>query len=69
MPAAQIELQESDHSEVDRMIDRAEMRLEQFALHVEGLANDPRQAVIAQAEYAQALNALINLRTYRSRSI
>lgn len=69
MPAEQIELEASDHIELDRTIDRAEIRLEQFALHVEGLANDRRQTLIAQAEYAQALNALINLRTYRSRSI
>jgi hypothetical protein len=69
MPAEQNELDERDHVELDRVIDRAEIRLEQFALHVEGLANDRRQTRIAQAEYAQELNALINLRTYRSRSV
>ena len=65
MPAEQIDLEASDHIELDRNIARAEIRLEQFALHVEGLANDQRQTLIAQAEYAQELNALINLRTCR----
>jgi hypothetical protein len=69
MPAELIELEASDHIELDRNIDRAEIRLEQFALHIEGLANERRQTLIAQAEHAQELNALLNLRTYRSRSI
>ena len=49
MPAEQIDLEASDHIELDRNIARAEIRLEQFALHVEGLANDQRRTLIAQA--------------------
>ena len=69
MPAEQIVLPEADHIELDRIIDRAEMRLEQYALHVQGLANDGRQTRIAQAEFQQELDALIGLRTYRRKSI
>jgi hypothetical protein len=57
------------HVDLCRSIDRAEMRLEQYALHVQGLANDGRQTLIAQAEFQQELNALIRLRTYRRKSI
>jgi hypothetical protein len=67
--AEQIVLPEADHIELDRIIDRAEMRLEQYALHVQGLANDERQTLIAQAEFQQELDALIRLRTYRRKSI
>ena len=69
MPAEQIALSKGDHVALERIVERVEMRLEQFALHIEGLANDPRQALIAQAEFARELNALISLRTYRTRSI
>lgn len=69
MPATQIKLAESDHDELDRIIDRAELRLEQYALHVKGLANDRRQTLIAQAEFERESNALISLRTYRRKPL
>jgi hypothetical protein len=69
MPAEQIVLSEKDHVELDRIIHSAEIRLEQYALHVRGLANDGRQALIARAEFEQELNALVSLRTYRRKSI
>ena len=69
MPAEQIVLATEHHIELNRIIDRAEMRLEQYALHVQGLANDGRQTLIAQAEFQQELDALIRLRTYRRKSI
>ena len=69
MPAEQIVLARVHDAELDRIIDRAEMRLEQYALHVQGLANDGRQTLIVQAEFEQELDALIRLRAYRRRSI
>ena len=51
MPAEQIVLATEHHVDLSRSIDRAEMRLEQYALHVQGLANDGRQTLIAQAEF------------------
>jgi hypothetical protein len=45
------------------------MRLEQYALHVQGLANDGRQTLIARAELQQELDALIRLQAYRRKSI
>ena len=68
MPAEQIVLATGYH-DLNRIIDRAEMRLEQFTLHVRGLANDGRQTLIAQAELQQELDALIRLRAYRRKSI
>ena len=60
---------EQHHVDLNRIIDRAEMRLEQYALHVQGLANDGRQTLIAQAELQQELDALIRLQAYRRKSI
>jgi hypothetical protein len=69
MLAEQIVLAIEHHVDLNRIIDRAEMRLEQYALHVQSLANDGRQTLIAQAEFQQELDALIRLRTYRRKSI
>ncbi len=69
MLAEQIVLATEHHVDLNRIIDRAEMQLEQYALHVQGLANDGRQTLIAQAEFQQELDALIRLRTYRRKSI
>ena len=69
MPAEQIVLATGHHIELDQIIDRAEMRLEQYALHVQGLANDGRQTLIARAELQQELDALIRLQAYRRKSI
>ena len=60
---------EEHHVDLNRIIDRAEMQLEQYALHVQGLANDGRQTLIAQAEFQQELDALIRLQAYRRKSI
>lgn len=69
MPAEQIVLVTVHDLELDRIIDRAEMRLEQYALHVQGLANDGPQTLIVQAEFEQELDALIRLQAYRRKSI
>ena len=69
MPAEQIVPATVNDLELDRIIDRAEMRLEQYAFHVQGLANDGPQALIVQAEFEQELDALIKLQAYRRNSI
>jgi hypothetical protein len=53
--------------ELDQMIARSEIRIQQELIHVTGLRSDPLQQKVARARVAASMAGLAKLKEYRRR--